>query len=550
MTFREDQRMNKSIKWTSLVLTAAVTAGMVSGCSGDKGTPSGGKDAPKAGEAAINGTGFPIVKDPLKMTFLTAKAPTTANNWNETMLWQEYAKMTNMNIDFQLVPFDAFTEKRNLALASGDYPDVIYLARMSTDDLMKYGSQGVLIKLNDLIDKYAPNFKKLMDQYPEVKKAITMPDGNIYSFPNMLAPEFTSVRMGAKLWIKKEWLDALNMKEPTTTEEFYNYLKAVKNTDLNKNGKPDEVPLGGTKLKDIIGHFKGFFGLMNRGTSHPNVDVDASGKLRFIPIDDRYKELLQYMNKLYAEGLIDKDILPNEKDANKFYAKGAEGVYGAVKITSPFTLMKQSGYVGLGALQGPKGDKLYSEFRPAVNGAGAFVITDKNKNAAATVRWMDYFYGEEGNKMFFMGFKDKSYIEKPDGTLAYTDEITKNPQGLTLEQALVKYVTWPGGGYPGIVRQKYFSGAESLPESIDAAKKAEPNLPKEVWPAFSYTDKESEQMIAMNTDLTNYIDEMTTKFVTGTTPFSEWDKYVAAIKKMKLDDYMKMYQAAYDRYKK
>lgn len=544
----------KGTQWTSVLLTAVVTGGMLAGCSdggsGSGGTADGKDKDTKTAEASVSATGFPIVKDPVSMTFMAAKAPTTANNWNETMLWQEYAKMTNMQINFQLTPFDAFTEKRNLALASGDYPDAIFLARMTTSDLVKYGGQGTLIKLNDLIDKYAPNLKKILEQYPDIKKGITMPDGNIYSFPNLLAPEFTSVRMG-KLWIRKDWLEALNMPEPKTTEEFYNYLKAVKTTDLNKNGKADEIPLGGTKLVDIVAQFKGYFGVMNRGANHPYVDLDPAGnKLRFIPTDDRYKEMLQYLNKLYSEGLIDKDILPNEKDQNKFFAKGAEGVYGALKISSPFTLMKQTNYIGLQTLQGPRGDKVYSEFRPAVSGPGAFVITDKNKNPEATVRWMDYFYSEEGNKMFFMGFKDKSYVEKPDGSVEYTDEILKNPQGLTFEQALVKYVTWPGGGYPGIVRQKYFKGAESLPESLDAAKKIEADLPKEVWPSFSYTDAENERMIALSTDIQAYVDEMTAKFITGGTPFSDWDKFVATIKKMGIDDYMKLYQAAYERYKK
>ncbi|NOU98254.1 extracellular solute-binding protein [Paenibacillus sp. LMG 31456] len=544
--------MNNSKKWASVILTAAMTTTMIAGCSGGEKAPAaGGKESSKGAEAKVNATGFPIVNEPVNLTFLAAKAPTTANNWNETMIWQEYAKMTNIKVNFQLIGFDAFTEKRNLALTSGDYPDAIYLARMSTDDLMKYGSQGVLIKLNDLIDKHAPNFKKLMEQYPEVKKAITMADGNIYSFPNMLSPDFTSVRMGGKLWIKKEWLEALKMEEPKTTEDFYNYLKAVKSTDLNKNGKADEIPLGATKLKDLVSHFKGFFGLGTRGSSHQMVDMDPNTNgLRFVPTDERYKELLTYFNKLYSEGLIDKDILPNEKDQNKFFAKGAEGVYGAVRMTSPFTLMKQTGFIGTNALQGPKGDKLYSEYRPAVSGPGAFVITNKNKNPEATVRWMDYFFSEEGNKMFFMGFKDKSYVEKPDGNVDYTDEILKNPQGLTMEQAVVKYVTWPGGGYPGIVRQKYFKGAESMQESLDTAKKVEANLPKEIWPAFSFTEKENERYLALNNDFTTYMDEMTAKFITGAAPLSDWDKYVATIKKMGLDEYMKIYQAAYERYKK
>jgi putative aldouronate transport system substrate-binding protein len=51
--------------------------------------------------------------------------------------------------------------------------------------------------------------------------------------------------------------------------------------------------------------------------------------------------------------------------------------------------------------------------------------------------------------------------------LEYVSDITKNPQGLTQDQAMAKYFTWLGGGYPGFVQEKYFKGSESLPEATD-----------------------------------------------------------------------------------
>ncbi|WP_249716695.1 extracellular solute-binding protein [Paenibacillus sp. J31TS4] len=532
-------------KWTAALVSSAVTVSLVTGCGG-------GEDKSGAGKAAdsnLNETGFPIVKEPIKLTFFTGKAATTANNWNETEIWKEYAKMTNINVDFQLVPFDNLTEKRNLALASGDYPDAFHTTKLTAQDLVKYGTQGTFVKLNDLIDKYAPNFKKILDENPEIRKGITMPDGSIYAFPLLYDPDFTSVLMRGKLWYNKEWLDALGMKEPTTLDEFYEYLKAVKNTDLNKNGKADEIGYGGVGLSDMLAKLKGSYGLMNRGSSNGNFDIDPkTNEIRFIPTDDRYKELLQYVNKLYTEGLIDKEITTIK--SNQFYAKGAGNVYGSMVTTSPFTLMKLQSFVGVPVLNGPHGDGIYSGIYSPITQIGAFVITDKNKNPEATVRWMDYFYSEEGNKMFFMGIKDKSYTETADGKVQYTDEITKNPQGLTLEQAVVKYVTWPGGSYPGIVRQKFFQGAEAQPESMEAAKKIEAGLVKEVWPPFSFTDAESEKLISLGNDITTYITEMETKFMTGSAPFSEWDKYVSTLKKMGLDEYVNIYKASYERYKK
>jgi putative aldouronate transport system substrate-binding protein len=43
---------------------------------------------------------------------------------------------------------------------------------------------------------------------------------------------------------------------------------------------------------------------------------------------------------------------------------------------------------------------------------------------------------------------------------------------------------------------------------------------------------------------------MTTKFIVGDVPFTEWDNYVATLKKMGLDEYMNIYTAAYERFNK
>ena len=132
--------------------------------------------------------------------------------------------------------------------------------------------------------------------------------------------------------------------------------------------------------------------------------------------------------------------------------------------------MNQDDYIGATALKGPHGDQNWAAIGSPLATPGAFVITDKNPNPIETVRWIDYLYGEEGSKMFFMGFEGKSYNVTADGQFEYTDEITKNPSGLTFEQALIKYVVWPGGGYPNVVQEKFFKGAESRPEAVETAE--------------------------------------------------------------------------------
>ncbi|MBD2860442.1 type 2 periplasmic-binding domain-containing protein [Paenibacillus oceani] len=543
--------MNNKKRWIAMTATVAVAGSLLAACGSDN-TSGNGSEAGKEGgskeTANLNASGMPITKEPISLTFFTGKAATNGNNFEETLVWKEYAKMSNMNIKFQLVPFENLTEKRNLALAGGDYPDAFYSARVPASDLMKYGSQGTFIKLNDLIDKYAPNFKKLMEKYPDLKKGLTMPDGNIYSFPSFYSPDFLPMLIGTPFWVKQEWLTKLGMKEPTTTEELYQYLKAVKQTDLNGNGQADEIPYAGTGINPLIEQLRGAWGFGNRGLGHKFVDVDPkTNELRFFRTDPKYKEVIEYVRKLYSDGLIDKEIFTVKTSA--LYAKGQTGIFGSTINPNPSTQLNQSGYVGLGALKGPHGDQVYSHVKVPAVWPGAFVITDKNKHPEATVRWIDHFFGDEGATFYFMGIEGQTYKKTADGKLEFVDEITKNPNGLTMDQALAKYITWLGGSYPGYVQEKYFKGSETLPESIGTGKKAQPHSVKELWNSFNFTEEETEFRSTVGSDMETYIGEMEAKFITGSQPMSEWDKYVATVQKMGQDQYMKTYKQAYERYK-
>lgn len=497
----------------------------------------------------LNKEGMPIAKEKITLNGFAAKFY-SSQDWSNLMLWKEYEKKTNMHINWKTVSTDALEEKRNLMLASSDYPDLLFSAAVPKTDLLKYGKQGVFLKLNDLIDEYAPNFKKLMEEYPIIKKGITMPDGNIYGFPTIYDPNFKSLFMGTP-WIKKEWLDKVGMKEPTTMEEFYQVLKAFKEKDPNGNGKADEIPWGGGYgIEESISYLRGSFGLNNHGTANRNIDLDEkTGKLRFVPSTDNYKKLLEFLNKLYKEELIDKEIFTIKP--HEFNSKVTNGNYGVINGIDPGVGNNQKGYVGIPVLEGPNGDRKYTAIGSPLGNIGMFVITDKNKYPEQTIRWIDYFYGEEGIKNFFMGFEGITYKETANGEVEYTDEITKNPDGLTLDQAISKYLTWPGGYYPGMVKQKYFKGAEGQQASIENAKKAESNTiqQEEIWPAFNFDLKDQEELSSISTDIQTYVDEMTAKFITGKSSFSEWDKYVKTLEKMGLEKYMEIYTNGYKNFK-
>lgn len=534
-------------QWGSLLLTCMLSVSLAVGCSSKGSGGTAQSDPSSEGKSAINETGFPIVDDKMTVTGFAGKFFANAD-WNNIKLWQEYEKMTNIKVQWDTVHKDNLAEKRNLLLAGGDYPEMFYASAFPRADLLKYGKQGAFIPLNDLINQYAPNFKALMEKYPVIEKGITMPDGNIYGLPTLYDPEFRSVLYGTP-WVKTEWLTKLGLQEPHTLDEFYDMLKAFKEKDPNGNGQKDEYAWGGVGTAGIVNYLRGSFGLNYHGTSNINVDTDpASGKVRFIPTDPRYKELLQFVNKLYKDGLLEQDIMSVK--STEVDAKGVEGLLGVVDNVDPVAIYNQEGYVGLPVLKGPHGDQMFSATGSPLGNIGMFVLTDKAKNPAALIRWMDYFYSDEGIRMFFMGWKDETYKEDAAGNVDYVDEIKNNPEGLNLDQAVGQYLIWPGGYYPGFVTQKYFKGAEGLPTSVENAKKAEPYvIPQEkVWPPFNFTADEQSELTGIQTDIHTYVDEMRDKFIAGNESFDNWDQYVANLQKMGAERYLSIYQSAADRY--
>ena len=130
-----------------------------------------------------------------------------------------------------------FTEKRNLAFASDDLPDIILRAKISPQEEMKYAANGQLVALDEYLD-YAPNLSALIEQDDAIRKGITMPDGHIYSCPQLNKTEGNLIH---HYWINKTWLDNLGLEAPTTVDELYDVLVAFRDNDPNGNGQKDEI---------------------------------------------------------------------------------------------------------------------------------------------------------------------------------------------------------------------------------------------------------------------------------------------------------------------
>ncbi|UJF34817.1 extracellular solute-binding protein [Paenibacillus hexagrammi] len=427
--------------WSSAALLCLAAAVMVSDRLGSdesdnattRSTPRGELAAP-----APSASGFPLTVTPITLHMAGMKTA-VLGDWNDMLVFREYEKMTNVKVEFNAIPEELYEDRLKMMLTGSDLPDAFMKGALEPVDVAEYGANGTLIPLEDLIDRYAPNLKKLLHDYPEVRAAAYSADGHIYSIPSIVT---LSSALSDKHWINKAWLEKSGLPAPVTTDQLRDVLRAFKNQDMNGNGiADDEIPMTGEDIQQIIDNFSGAFGLQLQMGYALNIE---DGHVRIWLTSDRYKLLLQYLAGLYAEGLLDKDIF--DSNYKVFFPKITPDRVGVFhNQTDDIFSGYYKHFMALPPWKGPLGDQLKNQ-RPMARDFGAFAITSANPFPEITMRWIDYFYGKEGSFFFRMGIEGKTYLKQPDGSYTYTDEIKSHPRGLAL--AAGQYFIWPGRGAP------------------------------------------------------------------------------------------------------
>ena len=153
---------------------------------------------------------FPL-KETEELSFITSAPATSTQDPNERIIFQRLEEQTNVHIKWTCFVSDQFSDKKNLALAQfGNLPDGLFNAGMSDYDLLRYAKQGIIIPLENLIDKYMPNLQAVFEKYPEYRTMCTAPDGHIYSFhgSNSLVPAKKPYRPSeiSRISIKNGWI--------------------------------------------------------------------------------------------------------------------------------------------------------------------------------------------------------------------------------------------------------------------------------------------------------------------------------------------------------
>lgn len=570
----------------SSVLVLCLIIIMMSGCGGTGNASNDTKDPQtntQTGEdqVVVSPAGqFPIVPADLPPVELSIVVVGDKPYDPENLAIKYIEEKCNIKLNISPIPMSDAGTKLNLMLSSGDYPDIFQSGRnagdpitFTTDRIEQYGAKDkILVPLNDYIEKYGVETKKLLDLRPEYKLKVSGSDGQIYGFPN--AWECYHCTAYGKAWINVDWLDKLGLSMPETTDELVEVLRAFKERDPNGNGEADEIPFTGAIDYNAQVEFWLLNSFLPVASSYnaPNLPnfsyATDDNKLVFSPTQPEYREGLQFIKDLYDEGLIDK-AAPTQK---------LEQLTQLVRQDTPIVGIFTADHVGMGIdvskmeqakmyevlppVAGPKGVRIQGQIDYVdVTGFSGMVITDKCKYPEVAFRYGDMQYEEDMGMIKQSGKQGLAWDYAEPGTKSVGGNDAKYWWQATFAPDVQEEVRKHLFAVGPVNRTKdLWDAALPMPEDIYAQSAYEARLsfmtdkvvdyfyPGYV-PSSLYMGDDQETYIDIKTNLVNSIKTNTVQFITGSKDINkDWDNYVKEINGLGLETYMQILENKYSEY--
>ena len=496
----------------------------------------------EADEADETESIYPLEGNP-KLTYwvgLASNVSAYATNYSELPFRQNLEKATGVKVEYIHPPSGQETESLNVLLASGDYPDIIEYAWPGyPGGVVKLYNDGVILELTELMEKYAPNLTAYYEANPEIARQVKSDDGKFYLVPFIRGSKELRHTSGPVL--RADWLAEAGLEPPKTIAEWETVLTAF------KEQQGCEAPFTGslTHLRRVFTH-----------AFDIGLDFYPDNKVvKYGPAEDGYKEFLTTLADWYAKGLIDRNFSTVDRtiqDANMTTGKGGSTYAAGGGQMGP--------YIKTGQAEDPNYDLVSTTFPTKNPGEkpkymnsfeftsnGHAVITTSCKNPEVAMRFLDFAYGEEGYILYNFGVEGESFTYV-DGVPTYTDLVMKNPDGLTIAQAMSKYCLAPISG-PFVQAPEYIQQYYELPQQKEALINWSDNDENTtVMPPITFTTEESAEVAKIMNEINTYVDEITTKIIMGVEPVSKVDEIKDTLKSMNIDRAIEIYQAALDRY--
>jgi len=479
---------------------------------------------------------------------------------SETTIGKALQEQTGVDWKMEYLVGDSAT-KAGVMIASGDYPDVI----SSSGEMSKLLDAGAYIPLDDLIEEYGPNIKRVYGPYFDKMK--NAEDGKIYALPytaNQGEYSGSPNVGGGAFWIQRSVLKEFDYPKITTLDEYFDLIQDYKEKHPTVDGAET---IGFVSLAGVANNF---FTLQNPAmhlAGYPNdgsVMVDmTTHEAKVVAGTDAQKKWIQKLNEINAQGMLDPESFTMNKD--QYLAKLTSG-----RVLGYFNYGWQIGDASKNLLSAGIDEKRYAPL-PIVFDEGikdqyvdppGFVnnyatgISVNAKDPVRIIKYFDNLLKEENQVLVQWGIKDETYSVDEKGRFYFANEDQRKAHddlelsrkfGFTYfgsdwpryggESTLTDGNAYSPGNQPEVAAASYTEGDKKFLEAYGIQTFSELfNKPEErPWfPAWSIALEQGspEQIFTTKSDdlQRKYLPEM---ILGATSNFDKlWDAYMAELNKL------------------
>ena len=462
------------------------------------------------------------------------------------LYWQAIKEMTNVTLDIQPVSNADYETRYQMLLSSGEAPD--FITKIAPGSETKFIASGVLTAISDYYDQM-PYFNEKKDKWalqPEIEY-IKQADGKVYYIPGCYEyyPEEWSFAIRADL------LEKHKLATPTTYDEVLTVLKELKKVYPDSYPWTDRWNAGISEM-----HVARMFGI-NWGfrTTDQQIGYDYDKKeWFFIPTSDQYKSYIEYMAKAVAEGVFDTEAFVQQEEQFTNKISNSKTFFVPSNFPNSLAFTDQAKVSDPNARfemlilpEGPAGNKIIGDLR---HNTGIIIpSTSKNKPYFDTlIKFVDWLtYSDEAINLNQWGVEGKTY-EVVDGK----KQLLKDIEFSWMNKGAAKKLRNDFGFQLGPF--KLSLSKEVLFEFMDDKEKdyqikidnKYDFLPP--YPAAKLSNEDTDRLNQIRSSIEEYVNTSKLEFITGKKKIAtDWDDYVAELKKRKSEVYLEIYNAALKR---
>ncbi len=487
---------------------------------------------------------YPVSDGSATLTYWYAYPPFVPNFLDDVSnkeIYQAINKAVGVNIKVVGYSLVNANEQFQLMVASGDYTDIIYSFGSNYSGSIEGAVEDEIITdLAPYLEEYAPDYTNYILTDEEVNLAVHTDAGYVPAFAS-IGNENVSVNGGQI--IRTDFLDAVGKDMPTTYDELEDALTAFKD-ELNIPSPYWSNPAGYVvEMTAGYGVYPGFY--------------VEDGQVKYGFYEKGYFDYLTMMNRWYENGLLyadfaaqqnqlqfpDSSLVTNNQVGVWFNSLNEMTSYTPETATDP-----NFAITGMPILTKEKGETTHfctAFSRVSVN-SGNFISTNC-KDLELAMAWCNYWYTDEGTLLANYGIEGESY-EMVDGKPQFTDLVTNNPD-MAFDIAISVYCEFNGGGYY-VLNEKTDSNYSEV--QLQARKNwLENSDGANVYPSYAALNAEESAVYGAKIgDVDTYVEEMTLKYITGAEPLTDesFQTYQATLDGFGMQDCIRVYQSAYDRY--